>query len=345
MGKISKKIITLAIVLVLVVSMFMGCSNSCKHEYEWTIVEQPTCETDGKMKGVCSKCSEENEDVIKALGHDYVDGVCTRCNKNKDKVYLKEGESLGFTVDALNEKANKLGYEGKYAALTYMTSSVFRSPYVNKLGMLKADVIRGINQYKVNFGFISEKYEISEDGAKTIYELKFTTNLTVVYEGGEVVNIGRVRGLGIDEQENDIVSLAVNKENLFLAIRSTREVEVVGKIAQDPDEIDQTSLLFKRSGDNYIVGGNIDLTASEIVIPEKFNGKPVTRIIAAAFYDMDNLTTVTIPKSVTFISKTAFSGCNKMKTINYCGTQAEWQTVVETSGHDFTGITVNYNCQ
>ena len=201
-----------------------------------------------------------------------------------------------------------------------------------------------INQYKVNFGFISEKYEISEDGAKTIYELKFTTNLTVVYEGGEEVNIGRVRGLG-GEQENDIVSLAVNKENLFLAIRSTREVEVIGKIAQDPDEIDQTSLLFKRSGDNYIVGGNIDLIASEIVIPERFNGKPVTRIVAAAFYDMDNLTTVTIPKSITFISKTAFSGCDKMKIINYCGSQEEWKTVVATSGHNFTGITVNYNCQ
>ena len=53
----------------------------------------------------------------------------------------------------------------------------------------------------------------------------------------------------------------------------------------------------------------------EIVIPETFNGKPVTSIGPWALAGSDNLEKVTIPKSVTEICGNAFAGCNALKSV------------------------------
>ena len=73
-------------------------------------------------------------------------------------------------------------------------------------------------------------------------------------------------------------------------------------------------------------GGAIDL--EEIVIPNTYNGKPVTQIAAEGFKEASNLKDVTIPKNVTVIGESAFDRCwglteivipNSVKTIGYEG--------------------------
>ncbi|MBQ8212842.1 MAG: leucine-rich repeat domain-containing protein [Clostridia bacterium] len=53
----------------------------------------------------------------------------------------------------------------------------------------------------------------------------------------------------------------------------------------------------------------------------------ITNIGRNAFYNCENLITVSIPNSVTSIGESAFSNCKKLKTIVFCGTNQQWNTI------------------
>lgn len=46
---------------------------------EWTIIEAPTCENSGRQERKCIYCEERDIGFVDPLGHDYENGVCTRC--------------------------------------------------------------------------------------------------------------------------------------------------------------------------------------------------------------------------------------------------------------------------
>ena len=56
-------------------------------------------------------------------------------------------------------------------------------------------------------------------------------------------------------------------------------------------------------------------TAEEVVIPEEIDGKKVLTIGGAAFMSRNNITSVTIPDTVTGISGMAFSGCSGLEVV------------------------------
>ncbi len=58
--------------------------KECEHDYSISLPDtQPTCTEQGKISKKCSKCGKITEQIVSALGHNYVNGVCTRC-KAKD---------------------------------------------------------------------------------------------------------------------------------------------------------------------------------------------------------------------------------------------------------------------
>ena len=55
----------------------------CAHEYA-AVVTEPTCTEEGFTTYTCSKCGDSYVDnKVAALGHDYVDGKCTRCGEEQ----------------------------------------------------------------------------------------------------------------------------------------------------------------------------------------------------------------------------------------------------------------------
>ena len=78
---------------------------------------------------------------------------------------------------------------------------------------------------------------------------------------------------------------------------------------------------------------------ASITIPDS-----VTSIEDKVFRRCSKLTNITIPNSVTSIGDYAFDGCTNLKTVNYKGTQEEWNKItIGTSNESLTNATINYN--
>ena len=58
------------------------CKMTCEHEFEVSEEVEATCVTDGYTEYTCTKCgTTKRENVVKAPGHKYVDGVCEVCGE------------------------------------------------------------------------------------------------------------------------------------------------------------------------------------------------------------------------------------------------------------------------
>lgn len=53
----------------------------------WQITKEATCTTSGTKTRVCENCSEKQSESIAALGHNYVNGICSRCEAIDSSVY------------------------------------------------------------------------------------------------------------------------------------------------------------------------------------------------------------------------------------------------------------------
>ena len=66
----------------------------------------------------------------------------------------------------------------------------------------------------------------------------------------------------------------------------------------------------------YVVSGIGTATDKDIIIPSKYKTYPVREIEKTAFYELNNITSISIPESVTSIGDYAFAGCEKLEIVN-----------------------------
>lgn len=73
---------------------------------------------------------------------------------------------------------------------------------------------------------------------------------------------------------------------------------------------------YEEYSNGYKISGRGDVSDTELVIPEKYKGKPVLGIGDEAFKGCTDITSITLPDTVEFIELSAFEGCTALKTIN-----------------------------
>ncbi|WP_298484081.1 leucine-rich repeat protein [uncultured Ruminococcus sp.] len=72
--------------------------------------------------------------------------------------------------------------------------------------------------------------------------------------------------------------------------------------------------------DNWVIDCDEDITTAEL--------RPETKGIGdSAFYECADLSTITVPDTVTNIGSGAFQGCNNLTDVYYAGTIDQWQTI------------------
>lgn len=153
-----------------------------KHAYEVTEEVAATCTDDGHKKYACTGCGGETTETLPALGHNVVDGDCTRCAYLDLSVLYPNGYNLvAAETDNIVGKIIKIGNVGEDFTLSYTIwygmGSVANGSIVNGVssGALLGDMFIYDGAYYVNV--ISSLFGITFTGSVYFVEPIVIDNL------------------------------------------------------------------------------------------------------------------------------------------------------------------------
>ena len=95
----------------------------------WTVVSEPTCTLSGRQERTCERCGKIEKQSIPILGHDIVDGVCTRCGESEFTFILNgDGKSYMITGAGRLDVSKKVVMPSSYKGLpvTQIRKSAFK---------------------------------------------------------------------------------------------------------------------------------------------------------------------------------------------------------------------------
>ena len=138
------------------------------HDYKVVSIAEPTCTTPGKRVYTCTTHEGETyEETIDALGHEFVNGVCTRCGAPEQAAVESNGGSSAVTLTVTGAGA----YETSMADGRYIIAVPAEAAVLS--------------------GCLSNLKELKAQGADTIV---FRTQLRET-----VLNIDSMLSLGVDD--------------------------------------------------------------------------------------------------------------------------------------------------
>ncbi len=237
------------------------------------------------------------------------------------------------------EAGDVYGTPHKYSVLRYVNNMRSTSTNEKLLSMFDAMLAYGASAQEYF------NHNISRLATNTFLRVNLTAgNLadgfkSGLYCAGEKVNMIAPATADFSHWEDEKGNVIANTVEFTLTVTGEN------KTYTPVYAINSSGLEFDSNGDGtaYEVTGIGTITDTDIVIPSTYNEKPVTGIASGAFQNCTDLTSVTIPNSITSIGENAFVGCNTL-TIIYEGTLNNWETVEKASGWDGNIGTYNIHC-
>ena len=339
-----KRILSILFVIVLLAVALTLVSCSHKHEFTDTVIA-PDCETHkaGYTEHTCScgttyvtdyvEAHQFTVTVVPATCHDigYTEHVCDLCEYLKRDYFTDLDDSNHvFFYPADYEDEEKAG----------------KPNLVETVASTCKDY--GYSTYACIYCNAEAKFEITPELAEhTFEEWNILSKPTCTKEGFKertCTLCGAIEQTKIAVSGHVWSEYEVVVDNIHLnALYQERTCIDCATTEAHPEIIEDVLALELRENANgkyYVVKNmNPGKNCTTIVVPEfmYLNGEKVsvTEIKSNAFMNNVNIEVLYISKSITKIGTFAFSGCTGLKTINYDGTMAQWNSINKVDGWSY----------
>ena len=348
-----KRTIVLLITLLFInISILTSCG---KHEHtfdEGRVTQEATCTKEGIKEFKCTECEETKKETINKLEHLYettIIGstcketgletkVCKLCNDKQEKVLEKIDHTIVID-EAVEATCKETGLtEGSHCSVC--KEIIKQQKTIDKLEHNYVDGICTVcntkdPDYKEEHvhtesdWIIVEESTCTKEGKKqkectsckeviSVETIEKTNHTKVIDKAVE----STCKETGLTEGSHCSVCKEIIKQQKTIDKLEHNYVDGICTICNDIDpnyvvENASEGLSFELndSKTGYIVTGIGTCTDTEIIIPSKYNGLPVTSIGYYAFYECISLISIVIPNSVTSIDDRAFYYCVNLTSI------------------------------
>ena len=261
-----------------------------------------------------------------SLNYNEYDNACYLGNDNNPYFVLIKAKSEGITDCNISEKC-KFICDYAFYDCTSLTS-IDIPDGVTSIG---DEVFNGCS--KLTSVTIGDG--VTSIGSGVFYECSSLTNVTI---GNSVTSIDAY----VFENCTSLTSITIGDSVTSIGMSAFKDCTSLTSINVNDNNKAFKSIdgnLYSKDGKTLIQYA-IGKTNMLFTIPDC-----VTRISGYAFYGCTKLTSITIPDGVTSIGGGAFYGCTSLETINYKGTEEQWNSISKDNGWNYgTGsYTINYN--
>ena len=142
------------------------------------------------------------------------------------------------------------------------------------------------------------------------FSSSYSGNMTVVNDKTSYTSIEKYSSSSyLDNGETAVFEISMVVNNLSANISSASLTPVLTLKSALTPTLEKLEFIANSDGNSYSVAAKSSSITGEVIIPETYEGKPVTSIANSGFADNSNLTSVIIPNSVTSIGDYAFNKC------------------------------------
>lgn len=118
-----------------------------------------------------------------------------------------------------------------------------------------------------------------------------------------------------DVDSHQMVVTCPHTDITFMKVPHDNEYGAACAVCGFPGVTDGLSYTATEDGEGYLVSGMGTATATSVVVDSKHKGKPVIGVAASAFRDCTEMTSITLPNTITEIGENAFFGCLALTSI------------------------------
>ncbi len=102
---------------------------------------------------------------------------------------------------------------------------------------------------------------------------------------------------------------------IFASVPYTESAFDFLKIKANAADVSDFTFSLNTDGASYAITDCNDTLEGEVIIPSEYNNLPVVEIADSVFYNLDNVTSIIIPDTVTTIGNGAFENCSKLASV------------------------------
>lgn len=299
----------------------------CGEGHTW---EEATC-TEAKFCIYCGLTEGE------ALGHDFVDRICSRCGLvSYDGKLVKIYSPYGDTYLTTNNNGGRME-RGNVSEATVWTISIDENGYYSfesnglylaadggkySLGLYDKLVEWAVWELiPADGGFYLRAVAVAENdlgGDSMYYDGKFFTNISFNEKNAPRFTFQLIEVSSCDAYGHSWTAATCQQEKFCTVCGiygGNGFHSYVDGFCTLCGARCSLGLDYMLEGNHYVVTGIGTCTDTELIIPDSYNGLPVTKIGRDAFWNCNQLTSVTIPGSVTIIEESAFGVCYQLQTV------------------------------